>query len=232
MGKNKIAFIAKTNYYVNIIEKQLLEKNINNVKVFPPNSKIIKKHYKLIIKEIVPNKEEALFLDIAGTIDEHGFPTQRHDFNKVRPPARKKAEVEFSEIECHNCGYNTQIKNCKRNVEESKHITITRWYCPLCDEVIKENSVDNKKVKRLKEIQDYTNISKVTGSDVHEMINAIRKDNDYKQGWVSYVADDWKRSKHIRDGMKLIYKKWSLEMITLDTALRNITKLRSEYEKA
>ncbi len=223
----KIAFIAKKEYQVNNIKRQLKEKGITNVDVFPNVDKVDANQYAQIITDVEPNKEEALILDIAGTIEEHGYPTMKRDFNKVRPPKRENnGESEFAEIECFECEYSTQIKNCKRLVEETKDITKTSWYCPNCNAVIKETIVDNKEVKRLKEIQDYSDISEVTGENVKEMIFEVRDHKGYKQGWVSFISKDYKESKSFRDGLKLLYKKWSLGMINISTVLTNINKIR------
>ena len=175
-------------------------------------------------------KKDCLILDLAGNIDQNGYPTMRRDFNKVKPPPREEKKESFTEIECDSCGYSTQLKNCKRKIKETKAFTRTRWYCPNCEEILKENVIDNKKVKRMKEIQDYSDISKVTGADVQTMIHAVQDHNNYKPGWVAYISKDWKRSDKIRDGLKLIYKKWDLEMINMDTVLRNINKLRADNE--
>jgi len=146
------------------------------------------------------NKKDCLVLDIANTIATHGYPTMMRDFNKVKPPPKEKKDVSFLETTCDLCGYATQMRNCRREIKEKRHITRTRWYCPNCDEIIKEIVVDNREVQRMKEIKDYTNISKISGKDVESLVLDIMDHKGYKQGWMSFVRSDYNKYPQIQDG--------------------------------
>jgi len=174
-------------------------------------------------------KKECLILDVAGVIEEHGYPTMYRDFNKVKPEPKEKKDVEFLEMTCPNCDYSTQIKNCRRVITEKKHITKTEWFCPNCNEVLKENVVDNREVKRLKEIKDYTDVSKIKNDDVSDMVREVQKENGYMDGWVMYIAKDYKKHPEFKRSMKILCNKYRLDMINIDTVLRNINKLRDDY---
>lgn len=173
-------------------------------------------------------KKDCLILDVAGVVEQNGYPTMVRDFNKKKPEPKEKNAVEFVETVCPHCDYSTQRRNCERQLIETKKYTTTRWYCPNCNEILDEKVVDNRKVERMKEIEDYSDISKVTDKNVHKMMKKVALDFGYKEGWLHFVGKDYKRSDSIEQGMKLIYKKWSLGMINLDTVLRNTNKLRKD----
>ena len=174
-------------------------------------------------------KTEALILDVAGVIQEHGYPTAKYDYNKVKPPPKEKKEIEYQDSICDNCGYETQFKNCSRKVKETKAYTRTRWYCPECDEVMKELLVDNKEVKRLIEIADYTNTDKVTNSMVGKMIYSIAKRKKYKKGWIMFISKDYAKCPKLKEDMKIQYNRWKAKLCNLDTVLTNINKSREQY---
>ena len=174
-------------------------------------------------------KKECLILDVAGVIAEHGYPTMKRDFNKVKPPPKKKKEIEYQETICDLCGYSTQFKNCQRKVKETKKFTRTRWYCPNCNEIMKELVVDNKEVKRLKEIEDYTNTDKVENSQVGKMIYAIAKSKKYKRGWITFISNDYAKCPKLKEDMKIQYNRWKAKLCNLDTVLRNINMSREQY---
>lgn len=171
-------------------------------------------------------KDECLILDVAGTIAEHGYPTMRRDFNKVKPAPKEKKDIEFTETECDHCGYATQIKNCRREVKESSHATVTTWYCPNCEQVIKENLVDHREVERLKEVADYTNTKKVSNANISDFIHKIAEDKGYKQGWVNFIADDYRNYPEFKEFLKIQYNKYKAEMTSITTVLKNISQFR------
>ena len=174
-------------------------------------------------------KKDCLVLDLGGVVEQNGYPTMMRDFNKKKPEPKEKNEIEFVETECPHCNYSTQRRNCKREISETKDFTKTTWFCPNCNQIIDEKVVDNRKVKLMREIEDYSNISKVTDQDVQKMMNNVAIHFGYKDGWVYHAGLDYKRSNEIEQGLKLIFKKWSLEMINIDTVLRNTNKLRNDY---
>ena len=174
-------------------------------------------------------KDECLILDVAGVIKEHGYPTMKRDFNKVKPPPKEKQNIEYADSICDFCEYSTQFKNCKRKVKETKKFTRTRWYCPNCGEVMKEVLVDNKQVKKLFELKDYTNVDKVTNEMVGKMIYAIAKRNKYKRGWISYMSNDYIKCEGLSYDMKIQYNRWKAGLCNLDTVLRNINMSREQY---
>lgn len=171
-------------------------------------------------------KEECLILDVAGTISEHGYPTMKRDFNKVKPAPKEKKDIEFAETQCDHCGYATQMKNCRREVKESPHATTTTWFCPNCDEVIREVLVDHREVQRLKEIQDYTNTKKVSNKDISDFIHMIAETKGYKQGWVNFIAEDYRDHEEFKDFLKIQYNKYKAEMTSINTVLKNISQFR------
>lgn len=171
------------------------------------------------------NKKHCLILDVAGLISQHGYPTMIRDFNKVKPPPRETS-IELLETKCPSCGYETQIKNCLREVIEKRNFTTTTWYCPNCDEIIRETVIDNREVKKMKLIKDYTNISKVSNKDVEELVKKVQHHKGYKLAWLVYVAKDYKKYKSFKDSLKLTVNKYNAGMINLDTVLRHIVKNR------
>lgn len=174
-------------------------------------------------------KEECLILDVSGVIQEHGYPTMKRDFNKVKPPPKEKSNIEYANSVCDECGYTTQFKNCQRKIKETKKFTRTRWYCPNCDEIMKEVLVDNKEVKKLFELKDYTNTDKVSNEMVGKMIYAIAKKNKYKRGWITYISNDYVKCEKFKHDLKIQYNRWKAGLCNLDTVLRNIKMSREQY---
>lgn len=173
-----------------------------------------------------PGKKNCMILDLAGNIDQNGFPTMVRDFNKIKPEPRDMEEREIKDVECPTCGYETQMRNCKRQIAETKLYTTTTWFCPNCEEVIKENVLDNREVKRMKLVADYTNTSKVSNQDVRDLCKAVQLDNGYKDGWLYHISNDYRSDPKFKESMKLLVNKYKAGMIKLQTVLTNINKLR------
>jgi len=175
------------------------------------------------------NKPICKILDVAGVIEQHGFPTMKRDFNIKKPKPSEKKDTELKEITCPECEYVTQIKNCKRVRTELENITQTVWYCPNCDAIIRETIIDNNEVKRLKRIADYTNVDDIKAKDVQNIMVQIQVYKDYKYGWVQHVGNDYKKNPQLAYEIKIITNKVLLEMVNLDTALTQINNVRKKY---
>ena len=125
-------------------------------------------------------KTECLFLDLAGTVAQHGYPTMKRDFNKVRPPKGEASEIDFKDVVCPFCDYSTQFRNCRKEIIETKQHVTRRTYCPNCDEIIKEDVKETKEIEKLKLISDYTNTKKVSDEMVGKFVEQMRKHHNYK----------------------------------------------------
>ena len=68
---NHIAFVAYQESAVNIIKKQLNQKNRQDIDVLSPNGDTTK--YKYVEYNVQPNKEYGEILDLAGLVSRHGF---------------------------------------------------------------------------------------------------------------------------------------------------------------
>lgn len=175
-------------------------------------------------------KSECLFLDLAGTVAQHGYPTMRRDFNKVRPARGEASEPEFQEMVCPFCEYSTQFRNCKKEIEETKHHVTRRTYCPACGEIINEDVKETKEIKRLKLVEDFTNTSKVSDEDVGKWIVMLQQYKGYKPAWTNYMARDYNKDETFQEGVKLLFNRYTAELINKDTAVNNIMKLKASLE--
>jgi len=173
-------------------------------------------------------KKDCLILDIAGTIKEHGYPTMRRDFNRVRPKRGESEPLEFSDVTCPYCDYSAQARNCRREVITTKLYITKRRYCPNCDEIISETVEDTKTIERLRLVSDYTNVSKVSDATVGEFVTDLCAHKGYNTAWVKYVAKAYNSNKKFKHFMKLLYNKYNAEMLNKDTAVNNIAKKKSE----
>lgn len=172
------------------------------------------------------NKENCLLLDLAGTVAQHGYPTMRRDFNKVKPPKGEAGEVDFKETVCPHCDYSTQFRNCRKEVIETQHHVTRRTYCPNCDEIIKEDVKETKEIKRLKLVEDYTNTKKVTDEMVAEFIVMLQKNRDYKNAWTKYIGLAYNESKEFREALKILYNRYEAGLINIETATNNVMKIK------
>lgn len=170
-------------------------------------------------------KEDCLILDVAGTVAQHGYPTMRRDFNKTRPPKGAGGDTDYGEIECPHCGYQTQLRNCRKEKITEKLFITKRVYCLACDGIIDEKVTDTKTIERMKLVKDYTNTDKVTDKEVGEFVRMLREHRGYKPYWVTAIANKYNRDEEFKVSLKLIYNKYQAEMIKIDTAINNINKL-------
>ena len=175
-------------------------------------------------------KKDCLFLDLAGTVAQHGYPTMRRDFNKVRPERGEQSEVEFKDMVCPHCDYSAQYRNCRKEIIETKHHITRRTYCPNCNEIIAEDVQETKEIKRLKLVEDISNVSKVSDADIGEFVTDLCAHKGYKTGWVMFVSKLYNKNKHFEYELKLLYNKRKAELCNKDTAVNNIRKLQKEYE--
>jgi len=171
-------------------------------------------------------KTDALFLDVAGSINQHGYPTMRRDFNKMRPPSGSATAVEFNDVVCPSCEYATQPRNCRREQIVEKHITINRTYCPNCGEIIDETTKDTKKIKKMALMQDP---SKLSDKKVGKFVEQVREAMGYKHAWVSYVAKKYNDNDGFKSEIKMLYARYINEKANLTTSGNNIRNLMGEY---
>ena len=174
-------------------------------------------------------KKDCLILDLAGNINENGYPTMRHDYNRVRVPRNSDDPLVFNDIVCPHCDYSTQPRNCRRTIEESKEFIIKKTFCPNCEELIDEKIEETKEIERLKLVKDYTNTDKVTDAEVGDFITMLCAYKDYKTAWVKYLARDYNKNKGFRNDLKLLYNKYEAGMVNKDTCINNIRKLKDEH---
>jgi superfamily II DNA or RNA helicase len=176
---------------------------------------------------LYPDKKESLILDLAGIVKQHGYPTARYDFNKVRPPAGSSMPIEFKELTCPICDYSTQRRHCKKQTITTKLLITKRLICPNCEAVIDETIEDTKEIERLILVKDISNVSKVSDKQVGKWVEKLRKHAGYKEGWTNYVAKAYNKSEHIEEQLKVLYNKYKAEMIKEETAIKHIKKLIS-----
>jgi hypothetical protein len=219
----KIALIPKRQIDLEVIKRQIKEKEITNVAVFMSKKEAV--GYDKVITNVYPNKEDAIMLDLAGTVAQHGYPTMRRDFNKVRPPKGAASTVEFKEVVCPFCDYSTQFRNCRKEVVETKSHVTRRTYCPNCDEIIKEDVTETKEIKRLKLVEDYTNTKKVTDQMVGEFVVMLQKNREYKDAWTNHIARTYNNNKEFREAVKILYNRFEAQLINIETATNNLMKL-------
>ena len=170
-------------------------------------------------------KEECLILDVAGTVAQHGYPTMKRDFNKVRPPKGAGGDTDYGEVECPICGYTGQMRNFRKETITEKLFVTKRVYCIACNGIIDEKVTDTKTIERMKLVHDYTNTNKVSDKEVGDFIRMLREHRDYKPYWVTAIAKRYNKDDEFKESIKLIYNKYQAEMIKIDTAINNINKL-------
>ena len=104
----KIAFITK---YKDIVTRQIKEKKIINVFVFGNDEIFNKKEFDVIERNVKPNKKEALLLDCANNVWNHGLATETFDFT-IEKRSKKKKEKKYIK-ECPECSganpYGTKV---------------------------------------------------------------------------------------------------------------------------
>ncbi len=171
-------------------------------------------------------KEDCLIIDIAGTVEKHGYPTMQRDFNRKRPARSEREDPEYKDLECLDCGYETQMRNCRKETYETADYITKTWYCPNCEGIMKETVEETKEIERLKLVADYTNTDKVRNEDIERFIHELASAKGYKDGWVWHVAKEYRESPEYRETIKLIYNKYTAGMASLETSVRNICKLR------
>ena len=220
----RIALVAFDKRQVDVIRGQISEKGITNVDVFSPDEKV--KGYKKVIREVKPNKKDALLLDLAGVVAQHGYPTMKRDFDKVRPERGEASEIDFKDVVCPFCDYSTQFRNCRKEIIETKQHVTRRTYCPNCNEIIKEDVKETKEIERLKLVEDYTNTSKVTDEMVGKFVEKMRKHHNYKPQWTSYMAKAYNKDKAFQEAVKILYNRHEAELINITTATKNLMKLK------
>jgi superfamily II DNA or RNA helicase len=174
-------------------------------------------------------KKDALLLDVAGVVGNHGHPMQKRDFNKERPPRGASNPIEYNDVECPHCGYTTQRKNLRKEQIVNKLHTINRLYCPNCDEIVDEDVKDTKEIKRMMLVKDITNVKKVTNEKVAKFVEKIRTHKDYKPYWVEATGRKYSTHEHFNYELKLLYNKYKAKMVGLDTCANTINKLSKEY---
>lgn len=175
-------------------------------------------------------KKDCLLLDLAGTVEQHGYPTMKRDFNKVKPKPKEKSEITFKELVCPHCDYSTQYRNCRKEVEETEHYIAKRTYCPNCELLINEDVVETKEIERLKLVKDYTNTSKVTDQMVGELVVKMQEKRGYQHSWVNYVADAYNKDDSFKESVKLLYNRHEAGLINIDTATTNLMKLKNALD--
>ncbi len=145
---------------------------------------------------IHPGKSIGLILDCAGNIKEHGYPTLDRDFNIKKPEGRVKEKAEEAPpAECPECGAVFDGNEVKRKTEETKHTITTTFYCPMCEEVLRETQVYKEKISELEEvvspdeIKKQIKITKMTNLwNGKKQLDLIGKMAGYKKGWGFYTA--------------------------------------------
>jgi len=207
------------------IDFETIKRQAKNVAVFLTEAEAV--GYDKVITNVYPNKEDAIMLDLAGVVAQHGYPTMRRDFNKVRPPKGVSAAdlVEFKDIICPFCKYSTQFRNCRKEVLETKSHVTRRTYCPNCNEIIKEDVTETKEIERLRLIEDYTNTKKVTDKMVGEFVVRLQKNRDYKNGWTNHIAHKYNTNKEFKEALKILHNKFEAKLINIETATNNLMKL-------
>jgi len=145
---------------------------------------------------IHPNKKIGLILDCAGNIKEHGYPTLDRDFNIERPEGvvRGKAE-EAPPAECQECGAVFDNNEIKRGVDETQHTITTKFYCPMCEAVLREVQVYKEKISELEEVVSPDEIKKqiITTKMTNfwggkKQLDLIGQMAGYKKGWAYRTA--------------------------------------------
>ena len=164
-------------------------------------------------------------LDLAGCVQDNHYPTMMRDFNAVKPEPRESDLVMFTKSVCDTCDYEFQMNNCRLEKVLNKQGTKRTWYCPSCDNIIKQDYVENKKIKKLKKMEDYTDTSKITGADVASLIDYIIVNQKLKSGFKYWCGESYKKNE---EPWKILVNKFRMKINkegTIYKAMKDLIKL-------
>lgn len=167
MAKYSIAIVTE-HYNVDIIEKQLLEKGVVNVKVCSLGVDTSS------FDEVVysrPNKR-AIILDLCNVHENCGLPKQLRNFKAVKGEAPEKGETVNITSTCNYCKAVYKASSRKAIVKMGKKNKITQYFCPECDEMVDEVRLPLSKVKKLKLIEE-SNFKTLTHSERRDKLREL-----------------------------------------------------------
>ncbi len=182
------------------------------------------------IYRLFKGKTEGLILDLAGNIQEHGYPTERRNFNLEKPSKKKGGEMLDTEHKCESCKVNFHMRDCKRTVKETEMETLTTWYCPSCNNLVNEKVEQKKLITKLVEVKDPSQVEAVSMEDLGEFVFAVQEYKGYKDGWVHFLGTKTTKNLEFRTHLMLLRNKWKMGMINLDTASTKLYKLNKDFD--